>query len=107
MFGECHETGVLHFQRPIERNTCGFIPQKITEDFCKKTLSVQKMLKMKIYPTGDKSKATTIPITIGEITKYDYNPDPDGTGGYEQIPLDENAKTAIKNAGGEASFSFD
>ena len=106
MFGECHETGVLHFLRPIERSACSFIPQSIDKEFCEDTLSLENLFKMKIYPTGN-IKETAIDIKIGEITKYDYNPkDKDGSGGYSKIDLKDPADTdKIKKQSGIARFA--
>lgn len=100
MFGECHETGVLHFLRPIERSACSFIPQSIDKEFCEGTLSLENLFKMKIYPTGDTSEKA-LDMKIGEITKYDYNPDDkakDGSGGYTKIDLKDADKDKIKKA---------
>ena len=44
VFGECTDSGILGFLRPVEKSKCSFLPRKLGRDFCEKGLSIRKLL---------------------------------------------------------------
>lgn len=72
VFGECTDSGILSFLRPVEKSRCSFLPQTLGRDFCEQGLSIRKLLGTSIYPANS-DKDTAIPITVGTVAKYDYS----------------------------------